>query len=403
MTRARMWNRGTRGSWALAACLTVHASMGAGCGRKPAQETGPPPAQEVGVITAVSGKAPMVYEFVAQTEASKTVEIRARVQGFLLTRAFTEGGQVSEGDVLFRIDPRSFEADLEIARARLEQAQARQALAESTISRLEQVASLGAANPKEMDEAEAELLNSKAAVRLAGGDVANAELNLSYTVIRSPLSGKIGRSLKDEGSLVDAGANSLLATVTQVDPIYVYFSISEREVLRWKQDRDTGRITGPSEGNVPVSVTLTDGTEHPQQGLINFVDVRTDPQTGTSTVRAALPNPDEKLQPGQFVKAKILGWERVNAVTIPQRAIMQGPMGASVWVIGEGDKAELRPVRLGPWYAAGWIVEQGLRPGERVVADGVQRVRPGAVVRPTLAGSAPAQTNPAANSAAPGK
>lgn len=345
-----------------------------------APPTAPPP--EVGVVTVAAARAPVSYDFVAQTEASKTVEVRARVQGFLLRWLFEEGGRVKEGDLLFEIDPRSFEADLEIARARLNQGEAQRFLAETTLQRLEQVAELGAVNPREMDEAQANLLNAKAAVRLAQGELANAELNMSYTKVLSPLNGRIGRAQKEQGSLVDPGSNSLLATVTQDDPIYVYFSIPEREILRWKQDVASGRIVGPEPGRVPVAITLSDGTKYPHVGLINFVDVRTDPLTGTAVIRAALPNSDGTLQPGQYVKASILGWERVDAITVPQRAVVQLPMGPMVMVVGQKDTIEPRPVTLGSWFNDTWIIESGLKPGERVVVDGLVLARPGATVRP---------------------
>ncbi len=349
-------------------------------GAPAAPPAAPPPA--VGVVTVAASRAPVSYDFVAQTEASKTVEVRARVQGFLLRWLFEEGGRVKEGDLLFEIDPRSFEADLEIARAKLNQGEAQRFLAETTLQRLEQVAELGAVNPREMDEAQANLLNAKAAVRLAQGELANAELNMSYTKVHSPLNGRIGRAQKEQGSLVDAGSNSLLATVIQDDPIYVYFPIPEREILRWKEDVASGRIVGPEPGKVPVAVTLADGTKYPHTGIINFIDVRTDPLTGTAAVRAALPNAGGVLQPGQSVKASILGWERVDAITVPQRAVVQMPMGPMVMVVGQKDTVEPRPVTLGNWFNDTWIIESGLKPGERVVVDGLLLARPGAVVRP---------------------
>lgn len=373
----------------------------AGC-RRESEAPPPPPPAEVSVEPAQATTVRVKYEWVAQTEASRTVEIRARVAGFLTKRPFEEGGPVREGDLLFQIDKRNFEADLEIARAKVAQAEARVVLADVTLKRVETAASMGGTNQQEVDEKRAQKQEADASLRLVKGNLANAELNLSYTTIVSPLAGRIGKSPVYEGAYVDAGANSLLATVIQTDPLYVSFSVSEREILDWQQATAEGRvrmegdeadIKGSAEeiraerrrralaAKVKVSVTLVTGEEYPHIGEMNFIDVQFNPETGTAQVRATLPNPEQRIRPGQFVKAHMLGWERPDTITVAQRAVIQQPTGQYVYVVGEEDKAELKRIVTGQWVGDRWVVESGLSPGERVVVDGIARVRPGNTVR----------------------
>ena len=321
------------------------------------------------------------YEFIAQTAASRTVEIRARVQGFLLKRHFEEGGQVKEGDLLFTIDPRSFEADLQIARAQLAQAKAQMALAESNLSRVKEGVEKGGIAQADLDKAQAQRDQAVAEVKLSEARVTNAELELSYTKILSPVSGTIGRAERQEGALVDSGQNSLLATSQQVDPIYVNFNVSERDVLKWRSDVKTGRIILENEKHLPTQITLSDGTIFESTGSINFVDVKVDPSTGTATIRAEFPNKDSRLMPGQYVKLKVLGVERPNVLTVPQEAVLNTPNGTFVLVVGADGKAERRPVTLGDWLGSDWVVEFGLKGGEQVIVDNIQKVQPGMEVK----------------------
>jgi membrane fusion protein (multidrug efflux system) len=402
----RSGSRPWRHLTSLAACLSMALLMSA-CGKggdaAPAAEA--PPA-EVTAVTLEPTVVPVQYGWVAQTDASRTVEIRARVPGFLIKRPFEEGGLVDEGDLLFQIDQRGYEADLEVARARLAQAEAALSLADVTLKRTETAAAQGGTNQQEVDEKRAKKREAEAAVRLAKGNVSKAELDLSYTTMLSPLNGRIGKSPIYEGAYVDSGANSLLATVVQSDPIYVEFSISERELLDWQKAVAAGsvRFEGLSDAATPgmtpeqaaearrrsvagikvkVSVSLVDGTMYPHQGELNFVDITINPTTGTAQARAVVPNPDWALRPGQFVRANLLGWERPNTLVVPQRSVIQQPTGQFVYVVGDGDKAELRGVKTGQWFNELWIIEEGLKPGERVVVDGLLRVQPGAPLKPT--------------------
>ncbi len=245
----------------------------AGCRKKEQQAAGPMQALAVSVETIKPVTVPGEYEFIAQTAASRTVEIRARVQGFLMKRHFEEGGQVKEGDLLFTIDPRSFEADLQIARAQLAQAKAQMALAESSLNRIQEGVDKGGVAQADLDKAKAQRDEAVAEVKLSEARVINAELELSYTKIHSPVTGTIGRAERQEGALIDSGQNSLLATSQQVDPIYVFFNVSERDVLKWRSDVKSGRIILENEKHLPTQITLSDGTVFESTGSINFVDV----------------------------------------------------------------------------------------------------------------------------------
>lgn len=363
----------------------------AGCDRKSGQASGPPPAPEVAATVVTPVTAPGIYEFIAQTAASRTVEVRARVQGFLLKRHFEEGGKVKEGDLLFTIDPRSFEADLQIARASLAQAKAAQALTESNLGRVKQGVESGGLPKAELDKAVAQNDEALAQIKLAEANVINADLELSYTRVTSPVSGTVGRAQKQEGSLVDSGANSLLVESQQVDPIYVNFNVSERDVLQWRSDVATGRIQLVSEKNLPTEITLSDGTVYNEQGNINFIDVKVDPMTGTAMIRATFPNPEQKLLPGQFVKLRLLGVTRPNVLTVPQEAVVSTPGGTFVYIIDKDSKIERRPITLGDWLGSDWIVEHGVKPGERVMVDNLQKVQPGMAVKLAAAAPPPAK------------
>ena len=361
--------------------LALSLAIVVGCDDKKQSAMAPRPV-DVGVLTIAPQTVPVSYEFVGVTAASKTVEIRARVQGFLDKRLFEEGGKVAEGDTLFQIDPRSYQADLEVASARLAQAQARAAQTKRDEARYKVLLAQNAAQQKEYDDALTQLQDAEASVRLAQASLAKAQLDLSYTTIASPLTGKIGKSLREVGSLVDPGTNSLLTNVVSIDPLYVSFNIGERDYLGWVDDVREKRILLPAEGTLQIAITLINGTPYPHLGKLNFADSQMNPATGSYEVRAAVANPDQKLLPGQFVKARIVGWQRPDTIVVPLRAVQQNPTGSFVFVVGEGDKAELRGVKLGQWQGVdGWIITQGLKTGDRVIIDGTVAVRPGVALK----------------------
>ncbi len=353
----------------------------------------PPP--EVAVISIAPATVPVAFSFVGVTEASKIVEVRSRIQGFLETRDFEEGAWVEEGTLLFTVDARPFEADQQIAVAQVEQAEARVHLAEQDVKRLRSVTVPGAIAESDLDKQVAELTNANAMLRLAKAQLAKAELEVSYTKVTAPLTGFIDKAEKEIGSLVDAGQNSLLTRMRQVDPIYVSFSISEREYLAMRKAEASGELIFENGSGPYLEITLLDGKDYALQGQLNFESSQVDINTGTVELRGEFKNPQQALKPGQFVKAHIRGWIRPNTITVPQRAVSQSPQGAYVYVVGEDNKAEMRIVTPGQWVGDDWIVESGLQAGEKVVVEGLTMVQPGIVVVPVPAAApeaAPAAT-----------
>lgn len=345
-----------------------------------AQPPGEMPPPEVQVVTVEAQSLPVSFEYVGVTEASKTVEVRSRVRGIVEARAFDEGAEVAAGESLFTIDQRSFQADLDIAAAQVEQAESRLRLADQEVRRLQSVTEPGAIAQSDLDQRIAEQSNASASLRLARAQSAKAELELGYTKVESPLDGYIGKALKEIGSFVDESQNSLLAIVWQVDPIYVSFQVSEREYLALRTQTEAGELTLQNAEPPHVAVTLLDGTELPQRGQIDFESAVVDIQTGTVEMRAVLENPNgngRALKPGQFVKASLRGWVRPNVLAVPQRAVGQGPQGAFLYVVDAQGKAEYRIVTPGPWSGDNWIIDNGLQPGERVIVEGLIKVQPG--------------------------
>ncbi len=346
----------------------------------------PPP--QVAVASAVTKTVAVSYEYVGTTAASKVVEIRARVQGFLDTRDFQEGSYLKEGTRLFTIDARSFKADREIAAAQVEEAAARLKLAEQELKRLQSVNKPGAVAQADLDQKASERTSAQAALQLAKAQLAKADLELSYTTIAAPLTGYIGKTMKEIGSLVDGNLNSLLAVMEQVNPIYVSFQVSENDFLAWKRAEKEGELQLADGVKAPyVEITLLDGTAYEHQGALDFENVGLDTQTGTVELRATFKNDARTLKPGQFVKVRLNGWQRPNALTVPQRAVGQSPEGAYVYVVGADSKAERRTVTVGPWSGVDWIILDGLKEGEQVIVEGLTKIRPGSEV---VIGSPPA-------------
>lgn len=366
----------------VAAVALVWIAVGASGGERESLQNAP---AEVGVtaFTVRAHSIPYAPGYIGRTEASQKVEIRARVRGFLNERLFREGSTVSADDELFKIDRRPFEAEVAVGKARIAAAEARLDRAHRQLQRYRELYEKEAATSTELEEWETEYLTALADVELFRAELVKSELDLSYTTIVSPIDGVIGRSLRDVGSFVDDGANSLLAVVEQVDPIYVTFSMSERELLRWRSLRTSGRITGPDRENVSVQTRLSDGDIHPQDGRLSFVDVAVDRNTSTVTLRATVPNPDRTLRPGQSVGIRMLGFQRVGVLIVPKGAVLQTPTTASVYVIGEDGIIHARAVELGEWHEDGWVIESGLTEGEIIAVDNLLRLRPGTPVNIT--------------------
>ena len=346
-----------------------------------------PPAPEVTVIKTVPRDTPVTVEFVGKTVSSRRVEIRSRVEGFLEKRLYTEGSMVKEGDVLFQMDQKPFQADLRAAKAELAQQQARFENAEANLKRVKPLAEKNAVSQKDLDDAIGTYRSSAAAVEAAKAKVVQAELSLSYTTITSPVTGLSSFAVKQEGAYIGFGSDSLLTYVAQLNPMWVEFSISENQILKSRRESELGIIKHPEQGDMEVEVILADGSIFPNRGRITFADAALSEETGTFLIRAELENLIdaesglEMLRPGQFVRARLHGMVRPNAILVPQRAVQQGAQGSFVWVIDEAGKAQFQPITVGQWYGDEWFVDEGLHGGETVVVDGALKLRPGVPVK----------------------
>ncbi|HLB15915.1 MAG TPA: efflux RND transporter periplasmic adaptor subunit [Burkholderiales bacterium] len=372
------------------ACLGagLAALAAAGCSKE-----APPPQRPVPEVTVVAIKPqdiPYTPNFVAQTESSRQVNIVARVSGFLDRIAYQEGELVKEGQLLFQLDPKPFQAQLEAARGELQSQQARFTTAQANLGRVKPLAQQNALSQADLDKAQGEFDASKAAVFSAQAKVTEAELNLGYATIRSPVTGLASRALQRQGAFVNAMSESAnLTYVAAVDPIWVTFSVSQNLTAKWREETTSGRIVQPKNRDYEIEVVLPDGTRYPNRGKINFADPSFSQDTGSFMVRAALPNPKRELQPGMFVTAYARGAIRPNAIVVPQLAVQQGSNGHLVYVIKQDGTAEVRPVVVGDYYGEKEIVvASGLHAGDRVVVEGVLRVIPGQPVKIVEAGAA---------------
>jgi membrane fusion protein (multidrug efflux system) len=346
-----------------------------------------PTSPEVTVIKTVPKDTPVTVEFVGKTVSSRRVEIRSRVEGFLEKRLYTEGSMVKEGDVLFQMDQKPFQADLRAAKAELAQQQARLENAEANLKRVKPLAEKNAVSQKDLDDAIGTYRSSAAAVEAAKAKVVQAELSLSYTTITSPVTGLSSFAVKQEGAYIGFGSDSLLTYIAQLNPMWVEFSISENQILKSRKEAELGLIKHPEHGDLEVEVILADGSSFPNRGRITFADAALSEETGTFLIRAELENfmstdnQDKMLRPGQFVRARLHGMVRPDAILVPQRAVQQGAKGSFVWVIDKEGKAAYTPTSVGQWYGDEWFVDEGLEGGETVVVDGALKLRPGMTVK----------------------
>jgi membrane fusion protein (multidrug efflux system) len=375
---------------AIALALSLLAA--AGCSK----EAPPPqrPAPEVTVITVEPRDIPYIHDFVAQTESSQQVNIVARVSGFLDKIAYQEGEVVKEGQLLFQLDPKPFQAQLEAARGEMQAQQARFTTAQANLGRVKPLAEQNALSRADLDRAQGEFDSAKAAVFAAEAKVKEAELNLGYATIRSPVTGLASRSLQRQGAFVNSMSDSAnLTYVAAIDPIWVTFSVSQNLAAKWRDEFARKVAIEPKNRDYTVEVVLPDGTRHPYIGKINFADPSFSQETGSFMVRAVLPNPKRALRPGMFVTAYVRGAVRPGAVVVPQLAVQQGSNGHIVYVIKQDGTAEVRPVLVGDYFGEKEIIVQnGLQAGDRVVVDGVLKVVPGRpvkIVEPGGAGAAP--------------
>jgi membrane fusion protein (multidrug efflux system) len=359
--------------------ILIVASGIIGCKQK-ADSSPVQPRPEVQVLAVTPQTIPDEPEFIGQTESARPVEIRAQVTGILKARFFTEGRDVQKGDRLYQIDPVPLHAAYQSATARVAQAQARLIQAQQNLKRVKPLLAEQAVSQKDVDDAIAEELAAKAALQGAKADVVKARFDLDNTVIVAPISGRIERSRVFEGRLISAQTD-LLTIIHQLNPMYVYASAPETFVLKRLRERAEKRIQGATLYQLRGLITFSDGSTYPHEGKLDMLEVAVRTQTGTRDFRVSFPNPENILFPGQFVKLRIVGAVRTDVILIPQKAVQQGPKGSVVFVVGEGDKVELREVQATAWQGNQWVVEEGLRAGDRVVVDGLQRIGPGVAVK----------------------
>ena len=351
------------------------------------KEAPPTPARgpvQVTVETVAPKDVPVSFEYVGQTQSSRQVQIVARVTGFLDRRVYTEGSLVKAGQLMFVQDPKPFQAALDGAKAALAQQEARLQTARDNLNRVRPLVALNALSRKDLDDATGAEQAAQAAVDMARANVQQAELNLGYTKIASPVTGLSSFAKVQDGAYV-GNENNLLTYVEQVDPIYINFSISENDLLKIRSDSAAGRLRLPAREDFEVQVVLADGSLFPGKGRITFSNADFNQKTGTYLVRATLSNPGAALRPGQFVRVRVSGAVRPNAITVPQQAVLQGAKGHFVVVVDKESKAEIRPVEVGAWFGDAWFIDRGLAAGDVVVVDGMVRLSPGALVKASVA------------------
>jgi membrane fusion protein (multidrug efflux system) len=378
---------------AAAASIVLVSSLLSGCEPAASQPNGHMPPPEVAVIAVQAQSVPASFEYVGQITGSREVEVRARITGIVLKRNYREGGPVAQGQSMFTIDPAPFEVAAARAEAALASTEAKLAQARRNSARLKPLFEAKAASQKDYDDAASAEQIAEADVKTARANLADTRLSLGYTRVEAPVSGIAGRALRSEGNYV-SGADVLLTTVSQIDPIYVLFGISDEERLKLAREADAGRLALPKDGQFEVTAKLADGNVYGRAGKLNFSDVRVSSNTGTSEARAELPNPGGLLHPGQFVRVTLSGAQRPGAIMVPQRAVLEGPKGKFVYLVNAESKAEARPVEVGDWQGSAWIVTAGLNPGDKVIVDGVMKIGPGAPVTVAAARDAGPAGNP---------
>ncbi|HEV7928837.1 MAG TPA: efflux RND transporter periplasmic adaptor subunit [Nitrosospira sp.] len=366
---------------ALTLCLTLTS-----CGKNEAATQPGPTALPVSVIEVQPTSVPISAEAVAQTEGAKEVEIRPRVGGILLKRLYEEGSAVKAGQPMFLIDPVPYQNALAQAKAQLGEQKARVVQTEREEKRLHVLLETQAISQREYDNAVSENAISRAALQQAEVRVRDAELNLSYTHVAAPVSGISGRFRFSEGALVEA-YSSLLTTIVQLSPIWVRFSLSDNELAQLGGPLNEQRVQ-------QITLILPDGREYEKKGELNFAASQIDPLLGTQQLRATFDNSDQRLLPGQFVRARVVTGEQDGVYLVPQVAVQVSDMGKTVYVINEKNEATVRPVVTGRWVGKDWVILEGLKAGDKVIVDNLIKLRPGTPVAPHPVGEAPAGPPP---------
>ncbi|EHQ1629919.1 multidrug efflux RND transporter periplasmic adaptor subunit AcrA [Salmonella enterica] len=370
-----------RGLTPLAVVLMLSGSLAlTGCDDKQDQQGGQQ-MPEVGVVTLKTEPLQITTELPGRTVAYRIAEVRPQVSGIILKRNFVEGSDIEAGVSLYQIDPATYQATYDSAKGDLAKAQATANIAELTVKRYQKLLGTQYISKQEYDQALADAQQATAAVVAAKAAVETARINLAYTKVTSPISGRIGKSSVTEGALVQNGQASALATVQQLDPIYVDVTQSSNDFLRLKQELANGSLKQEN-GKAKVDLVTSDGIKFPQSGTLEFSDVTVDQTTGSITLRAIFPNPDHTLLPGMFVRARLQEGTKPTALLVPQQGVTRTPRGdATVLVVGADNKVETRQIVASQAIGDKWLVTDGLKAGDRVVVSGLQKVRPGAQVK----------------------
>ena len=380
------------------------------CG-KPAGQAGAPggamPPPEVSVVTVTAQDHPVELEYVGQTAGSRETEVRARVAGILSKRLFEEGATVKAGTPMFQIDPANFQTQAASADAAVAVAQAKVNQAQRDQARLAPLVAEKAISQKEFDDAKSAAESAAASLKQVQAQANEARLNLGYTTVVAPISGTTGTAAKSDGNLVSA-TDSLLTTIVQTNPMYVNFSVSEADLLRITKQVGSGQLAVPGKKSAngslgfSVNVKLADGSIYPRVGKLNFTGERLNPTTGSFDARAEIPNPDGVLRPGQFVRVLLNGASRPNSISVPQRAVIDSPMGKIVFLVTPDNKLAPHPVELDGWTKGEWIVTKGVQSGDRVLVEGfIKAHEPGMTVKPVPYVAVAPGAAPAAPAATP--
>ncbi len=377
----------------LAVLLTAGLLLNSGCEKKnnPTGQKGPAGPPSVGVVVVDSQRLPMTMKLSGRIAANLVAEVRPQVSGIIKERLFTEGSEVKAGQVLYQIDPATYQAAGAGAKAALARAEAHLIPAQLKEKRIKDLRGAEAVSRQDYDDAFAVLKQAEADVEAAKAAVESTGINIAYTRITAPISGRIGRSSVTTGALVTAGQQAPLATIQQLDPVFVDVSQPSIEMLSMKRALANGELQLSNAGEAKVSLILEDGTPYPISGVLKFSELSVDQGTGSVTLRTVFANPEQLLLPGMFVHAILETGVKEQAILVPQQGVSHDPAGRAVgMVIGEGDKVEIRILKVDRAIGDKWLVTDGLKKGDRLIVEGVQKARPGQAVKVTVIDSAPA-------------
>ena len=380
--------------WAAAGLAGIALLIATACDK---QKTTPPAPPTVEVVSVAQRDVPIYMEWIGSLDGAVNAVIRPQVTGYLIRQAYREGDLVKQGQPLFEIDPRTFEAAVEEAKGLRAQQVARFETAKANLARIKPLAAVNAVSQKDLDDANGSFLSAKAQLEAAEASLMTAKLNLGFTKITSPVTGIAGIAKAQIGDLLSPTMATELTTVSTVDPVRVYFNISEREYLKMVAFLGEGKRPGET----PLDLFLVDGSQYPHQGKVAVLNRQVDTTTGTFKVAALFPNPDNILRPGQYGKVRATMAVAKGALLVPQRAVTEVQGKYLVAVVGADNKVDIRPVTVGERIGGEWIIGKGLQPGDQVIAEGTQKVRPGAAVNPKpfapgAPGEKPAAPAPAA-------